>query len=162
MVRDDVDQVERATEFVEGRRGLHRPARLHRDLDDHDSLGKFVRASWDALLVLRDYVRARREGACEQGVEQYLRNTPQGYRQMPVRRHAGSETNATMNAHGHERSFPVPRIVDETERHLMEAHIKVGRHGMVSPRLYYLDHWAKSGAIYVGYIGEHLTNTMSN
>ncbi len=66
-----------------------------------------------------------------------------------------------MSAYGDERIFPVPAIVDPSCKIEMQAHFKLGKHGMVTPRLYYLDHWAKSGAVYIGYIGRHLTNTQT-
>ena len=37
----------------------------------------------------------------------------------------------------------------------------VARIGMVSPRMHYLDGFARTGTVYVGYIGPHLTTTRS-
>jgi hypothetical protein len=132
-----------------------------RELDDYDSLDKLVRASWDVLLVLTDYVRARSDGHCDQGVDHYLAHTPQGYRQLPPKRHAALETRATMNGWGDERVFPVPAEVSQKGYVVMGAHFKIGRVGRVSPRLHYIDCWTKTSRVYVGYIGAHLTNTQS-
>jgi len=44
----------------------------------------------------------------------------------------------------------------------MTAHFKLGRIGMVSPRLYFFDDYTKTGKVYIGYIGPHLTNTQTN
>jgi hypothetical protein len=132
------------------------------DLDDVDSLRKLVRAAWESLLVLADYVRARRAGVCDKGVEGYLKATPEGFRQMPLGKHAANETRRTMDAWGGERRFPVPTDVGQDGSAVMEAHFKLGRVGMVSPRLYYLDRWIQNQHVYVGYIGAHLTNTKSN
>ena len=44
----------------------------------------------------------------------------------------------------------------------MKAHFKLASIGMLSPRMYYHDDYANSGKIYIGYIGRHLTNTMTN
>jgi len=131
-------------------------------LDDHDSLGKLARAAWDALLVLVDYVAARAAGRCSGGVDTYLADTPTGYRQLPAKRHGSKETRKTMDAWGGERVFPVPVEVSPSGRAVMEAHFKLGRVGMISPRLYYLDRWTTTGAVYVGYLGAHLTNTKTN
>jgi len=132
------------------------------ELDDFDSLGKLVRAAWEALLVLCDYLRARRDGACESGLEGYLERTPSGFRTVPPKRFASTETSRTMDAYGAERIFNVPVEVDASGTAVMKAHFKLGRVGMVSPRMYLLDRCAVDGKVYVGYLGEHLTNTQTN
>jgi hypothetical protein len=48
---------------------------------------------WPALA---DYIRARAEGACEKGVDDYLKNTPSGYRQIAPAKFAPTESAATM------------------------------------------------------------------
>jgi hypothetical protein len=131
-------------------------------LDRVDTLETAVRAAWDALLVLADYLRARSERACQEGVHGYLRHTPDGFRQMSHSRHAPNESRATMEAWGGQRVFPVPADVEITRRATMEAHFRLGSLGMVSPRLYYVDRWTTNRRIYVGYIGRHLRNTKTN
>lgn len=130
-----------------------------RHLDGVDSLGKSTRTAWEALLVLCDYLKARRRGDWTQGVDEYLRRTPDGYRPMPVSKHARNETKITKRQHGLERRFPVPEEVSATGVTIMTAHFKLGRIGMISPRMYYLDDYTKTGKVYVGYIGTHLENT---
>ena len=44
----------------------------------------------------------------------------------------------------------------------MEGHFKLGRVGIISPRMYYLDGYVRDGKVYVGYIGAHLRNTQTN
>lgn len=131
-------------------------------LDGFDSLGNAVRATWDTVLTLADYVRARREGVAEKNVHFYLRETPAGYKAVPIARHAPSESEATMNAYGDQRVFPVPIDVDPSGRAVMTAHFKLAQIGMVSPRLYYLDDVARTGSVYIGYVGPHLRNTQTN
>jgi len=132
------------------------------ELDTVDSSGKALRNAWDSLLVLGDYARARRAKACTGNVHQYLCNTPTGYRGMPPGKHAWNETATTMNQYGDERLLAVPAEVSETGFAEMRAHFKLGRIGMASPRLHYLDDVAGTGKVYVGYIGTHLTNTKTN
>ena len=131
-------------------------------LDGFDSLGNAVRATWDTILTLVDYVRARREGAADKNVHFYLRDTPAGYKAVPIARHAPSESDATMNAYGDQRVFRVPADVDPSGRAVMTAHFKLAQIGMVSPRLYYFDDVARTGSIYIGYVGPHLRNTQTN
>lgn len=137
-------------------------ARLTVSLTEHDTQGMAVRMAWDAVLALSDYVRARRNGECQKGVDDYIKNTPSGYRQIPPAKFASTETAATMQRYGAERIFPVPTDVDASARATMTAHFKLGRIGMVSPRLYFLDDYTRTGMIVIGYIGPHLTNTRTN
>lgn len=139
--------------------GAHR---VCRELDVVDSLGKTTRTAWESLLVLSDYVRARGDGAWQQGVHEYLKRTPDGYRGMTPRKHAATESEGTMNRFGAQRNFPVPTSCSASGTSTMTAHFKLGHIGMVSPRLYYLDDFTMSGRIYVGYIGRHLTNIQTN
>lgn len=133
-----------------------------RGLDAVDSSGQACRTAWDALLALADYVRARSAGETSGNVHQYLLNTPNGYRGMPPKKHSWTETSTTMNQYGDDRELPVPTAVDASGSTTMRAHFKLARIGMTSPRLYYLDDYANSGKVYVGYIGPHLKNTQTN
>jgi hypothetical protein len=131
-------------------------------LDQHDTLQFVVRMAWDAILALTEYLRARGAGICDKGVDHYLKNTPADYRGMTPGKHAATETAATMNQYGHERVFPVSSEVDASGCTTMTAHFKLGRLGMISPRMYYLDDYVRTGRVYIGYIGPHLTNTQTN
>lgn len=136
--------------------------KICRELDAYDSLGKSTRTAWEALLVLCDYLRARKTGDWSLGVADYLKSTPAGYRGMAPRKHVPVESNATMQQYGAERVFPVPPECSPGRSATMQAHFRLGHIGMVTPRLYYLDDVDNTGRIYVGYIGRHLTNTQTN
>ncbi len=130
-------------------------------MDEHDTLGNAVRAAWDGFLALADYLRARSQGDCSTGLREYLRETPNGFRSMPTNKFGGKETKATMERWGDLREFPVPVDAAPDGVAVMEAHFKLAAIGMVSPRMYFLDCYSITGKVYVGYIGAHLTNTMS-
>ena len=131
-------------------------------LDDQDTLQNAVRTAWEALHALSEYVRARSEDECNNGVDHFLKHTPSDYDGFPPGRHSSNETSATMKRFGGERVFPVPDTVEPSGLATMKAHFKLAQIGMVSPRLYYLDRWTSDQTIYVGYIGPHLTNTQTN
>lgn len=131
-------------------------------LADHDTLQAAVRGAWECVLVLADYLRARDEGLHEAGVTQYLDKTPDGCRRMSPKRHAPTETAATMKRFGKDRVFPVPTSVSTAGEMEMVSHFKLARIGMVSPRLYYLDNYTSDRSVYIGYIGPHLRNTQTN
>jgi hypothetical protein len=131
-------------------------------LSAKDDLGTAVRTCWDACQVLSDYVKARREGDFSAGVHTYLQRAPEGYRTMPPNKHSPGETRVTMQEFGSSRYFPVPATVCDAEVVAMEAHFKLARIGMVSPRMHYFDDFTSTLYIYVGYIGPHLPNTQTN
>ena len=131
-------------------------------LDEHATLNSASAMAWDVMLTLRDYLRAKADGKATNGVDHYLKNTPPGYRQIPPNKHAALESQATMTQFGNLRVFPVPHDVDASGRAEMQAHFKLTKLGMVSPRLYYLDNVNSDGCIYIGYIGPHLRNTQTN
>ena len=60
------------------------------------------------------------------------------------------------------RVLPVPAEVSPAEKAFMGAHFKIAKSGTVSPRMHYLDDSAHTGKVYVGYIGRHLANTLTN
>lgn len=128
-------------------------------LSQVDTNDAALRSAWDAVLTLIDYARARAEGACEHGLEHYLKHPPAGYFVIPSRKFGASETSATMKAFGSERIFPVPTSVHPSGRIEMKAHFKLARIGMSSPRMYVLDCHPAEPRVYIGYLGTHLTNT---
>lgn len=134
------------------------------ELDKHDKAGVWAGKIWDALCALDDYVRAKAEGLCNGDVESYLRNTPSGYRGFSPQRHGRDESeDVKQNPRFRKaRMLPVPPEVDSAGKVFMRAHFKIAQCGMISPRLHYHDDTARSGKIYVGYIGRHLPTKRTN
>ncbi|ARK05997.1 hypothetical protein B8281_16010 [Cellulosimicrobium sp. TH-20] len=130
-------------------------------LQEIDHASKALLPTWQALMALVDFVRARADGVATGGVQQYLEEQPMGYRMFPHNRHAPTETGTTMERYGEERKLPVPEQVSPTGFATMRAHFKLARIARHDPRLYYLDDTAGSGLVCVGYIGRHLTNTQT-
>jgi hypothetical protein len=121
-----------------------------------------LRTAWDAVLTIADYIKARSSGDWERGLGQFIENTPDGYRRFPVGKFAVTETAATMKTFGDLRVFSVPTSVDESGKATMKTHFKLARIGMSSPRMHVLDGHPKAPIVYIGYIGPHLPNTMTN
>lgn len=126
-----------------------------------DTNNAALRTAWDAVLAMQDYARSRAAGDWNNGLDQYLRCPPDGYRAIAAGKFGASETAATMKAYGHERIFPVPASVHQSERIAMKAHFKLAQIGMTSPRMYLLDRHPNDPHLYIGYIGPHLTNTQT-
>lgn len=120
-----------------------------------------LRAAWDAVLVMCDYVRLRADGSWAQGLKQFIDHTPQGCHTISSRKFAETETGTTMRQFGDERLFSVPEDVESGGTVTMKAHFKLAKIGHVSPRMYIHDAHPDHSMVCIGYIGLHLTNTQT-
>ncbi len=134
------------------------------ELDARNSDGAWAEQCWKALLALNDYAELSRAGRFEGHIERYLMATPLGLHGFSARRHARIETAEVANTtkFRRPRMLPVPTKVDPSGKTYMEAHFKISQSGTVSPRMHYLDDTARTGRIYVGYIGRHLPTSRTN
>ena len=132
-----------------------------RSVDIYDT-GTAASMTWSCLCALSDYLKAKSSGDFHGNVHEYLANAPVGYRTVPQKRHAPRESGATMNSHGTLRMFPVPASVSSNAMAEMQAHFKLAKIGMRSPRMHYLDNSHSDGRIYIGYIGDHLRTVSTN
>ena len=73
-------------------------------------------------------------------------------------RHAYTESESVQNMPTlrQARMLPVPATVAPTGVIFMGAHFKLAQSKRISPRLHYYNDVAKTGKVYVGYIGRHL------
>ncbi len=129
-----------------------------RSLDKHSQSQGWANKAWDALLSLDDFVRVRTGEGFAGDVEEYLQRTPAGCRSFSANRHAQGESETVENTRKYRnpRILPVPVAVDPAAQVFMGAHYKVAYFARVSPRIHYLDDTARTGTVYVGYIGPHL------
>jgi hypothetical protein len=134
------------------------------ELDDLDPLGTWAAKSWDVLRVLDGYAAARRRGEFSKGVHAYLDHTPPGRPGYSPGAHSTQESEPVERSPKlrMSRVFPVPTDIHPDGVIFMDAHFKIARRGLVSPRIYYYDDASKTGTIYVGYIGKHLPNAHTN
>ena len=134
------------------------------ELDDFDPLGTWAAKSWDVLRVLDGYAAARRRGEFSKGVHAYLGHTPPGRPGYSPGAHSTQESEPVERSPKLRklRVFPVPRDIHPDGAIFMDAHFKIARKGLVSPRIHYHDDASKTGKIYVGYIGKHLPNAHTN
>ncbi|GHG04200.1 hypothetical protein ACFFSH_38085 [Streptomyces filamentosus] len=133
---------------------------LTQSLDDHELARTWAAKAWQGLRSLDSYAEAQKDGLVNGGYFQFCLTTPvASARIFPVKQIAMGETEATKTTWGDERIFPAPSKLDPRGRMQMEAHLKLGSKGSVSPRIYfYDDSRGITGKIVGGYIGPHLTN----
>ncbi|PBC79739.1 hypothetical protein BX265_4558 [Streptomyces sp. TLI_235] len=123
----------------------------------------WARLAWDGLTALQEYAAAAVRGQAGGDFKAWCEHTPPGCHHFPPRKAVRWESR-TVESHAkwkRERMLPVPSCVDASRRAFMGAHLRIGG-GSTAPRLHYLDDCSGSGRIYVGYIGQHLTNTRTN
>lgn len=132
-------------------------------LDGQPDGAGWARLTWDGLTALQEYADAAVRGQAGGDFKQWCEHTPPGCHHFPPRKAVRWESR-TVESHAkwkRERMLPVPSCVDVSRRVFMGAHLRIGG-GSTAPRLHYLDDCSGSGRIYVGYIGQHLTNTRTN
>ncbi|PPH52609.1 hypothetical protein C5C49_08345 [Rathayibacter sp. AY1E2] len=132
------------------------------EVDKRDGLGQYSSKVWEFVHVLHDYAEAKASGWERGTVHTYLTSdsAPAGFK-CPASRHAATESESVLAnaAWARERVLPVPDDVHPSGSVLMPAHFKVSTNDSFAPRMHYFDDTDRSGRIYIGYIGRHLTNT---
>ena len=131
-------------------------------LDDIDTNGRAIAQTLRALHTLMDYLRAKRDGNFEGSMHTYLTDTPSGYFKVSQKMHASRESQSTMAQYGQLRQLPAPESIAQSGFVEMQAHFKLEKIGIKSPRLHYFDASATSGRVAVGYIGPHLQTDGTN
>lgn len=129
------------------------------EIDRRYPSGLYARTLWQYVRVLYDFAEARQAGFSG-GVHMYLADERVAGAKCSTTRHAATESDSVLanNAWRHERILPVPESVDPSGTALMAAHFKPTHRDTFAPRMHYLDDTGKSGKIYIGYIGRHLSN----
>jgi len=132
-------------------------------LDDLDQMQDLVNNAWHYLHALADYVRWRLAGN-NKSLQQYVHDTPYGYLGISPKKARLGESGKTMRDYGHERNLPVPLEIDSSGSRMMRAHLVLGQRGQWgddSPRMYILDQVSNHDCVVIGYIGRHMTNTLT-
>ncbi|WP_420361814.1 hypothetical protein AABM26_08180 [Curtobacterium aetherium] len=128
------------------------------EIDERDGTGRYAAALWSYVRVLYDYVDAKKNGHAG-NVHMYLSDDAQAGTKCSPDRHAATESTTVINnkkMHS-ERMRPVPLSVDASGAVPMLAHFKPTHRDRFAPRMHYFDDSDRSGMIYIGYIGRHLT-----
>ncbi len=133
-------------------------------LDDMSGNSRYAADFWKFILVLRDYMRARKEIGFRGSVHEYLAERRGQYRIESQKRHSPTESETVRNNKKmcKERTFPVPVEVDPRGEIEMLAHFKTSHRDTNDPRMHYYADTRYTHKVYIGYIGPHLTNTKTN
>ncbi|WP_017571895.1 hypothetical protein [Nocardiopsis halotolerans] len=137
------------------------------ELSDSRKESLWVTRAWEALLALNDYARYQFDNpGSGLGFHSYLRETPDGYQVIPVKRLASQESDYVRNRGklNDKRLFRVPEEVEPSGRVPMYAHIKLDIEYGICPRLYFYPHLGPgtTNRVYIGYLGRHLPVQQSN
>ncbi|MBL3806604.1 hypothetical protein ACWGSE_26450 [Streptomyces diastaticus] len=130
-------------------------------LDEHGPSRTWAARTWAALLALDSYAAHALDGWSGGGFREFCMRPPSGAHTISANQVAIRESAATMEKYGHERLFPGARgeLVE------MQAHLRLGTSGRIAPRCHFQDDVKGAQAsrrIVVGYIGPHLSNTLTS
>ena len=133
------------------------------EIDVREKTPRYAFAFWDYIHVLYDFAEGRADGRIAASVHAYLKSDDLDGHKCPPDRHAPTESETVLNRPDWraERMLPVPTDVSEDGSVLMDAHFKPTWRDTFAPRMHYYDDTARSGKVYIGYIGRHLKNTKS-
>lgn len=133
-------------------------------IDERDPIGRYASALWLYVRVLHDYAEAK-AGGWSGNMHMYLTNDdgPMGTR-CPRDRHASTESDSVLQNKGwrKERVFTIPDSTGAGAPREMFAHFRPTHRDTFAPRMHYFDDTDRSGKVFIGYIGPHLTNTKTN
>ena len=127
-------------------------------------VGGWTARIWTYIHALHDYAELKAAGGFEGGFQQYLENDSASGAKTALSNYAQTESESVKEnpKWREQRVFPVPTSVVPAGRVFMDSHFKIRTETGLYPRIYFHDATAKDGKIYVGYIGKHLTNTLTN
>ncbi|GAA4931467.1 hypothetical protein ACFPM3_03275 [Streptomyces coeruleoprunus] len=133
------------------------------ELDDQAYGSSWVRMTWDALLALRDFADAAVAGTAACDFKQWCAAAPSGAHSISPRKVVRDESRSVKNKASwrRQRTFPVPDYVDPNRKVFMGAHLRIGGGNTIAPRLHYYDGACAEHGIFIGYIGAHLSNTLT-
>ncbi|MFE9565434.1 hypothetical protein ACFYM0_30490 [Streptomyces sp. NPDC006487] len=133
------------------------------ELDDQAYGSSWGRMAWDALLALQDYADAAAGGEATRDFKQWCEDVPEGKHSISPRKIIRDESKSvkTKADWRKERTFPVPEHIDPTRKLFMGAHVRIGGGNTIAPRLHYYDGACATHGIFIGYMGPHLTNTLT-
>lgn len=128
------------------------------ELDLYATSQMFAIKAWQGLIALDAYARARSLDDFQGSFVAWCQDPPVGQPAISANSVASGESQSVDNNPDLRgaRIFAVPTEVDSTGVAYMAAHIRVAKRTNPAPRLHYYDDAARSGKVYVGYLGGHL------
>ncbi|MCH0540801.1 hypothetical protein I3F58_14730 [Streptomyces sp. MUM 203J] len=133
------------------------------ELDGQAYGASWRRMTWEALLALRDFADAAVGGRTHCDFRTWCEHAPYGAHTISPRKVVRGESK-TVRANPcwrRQRTFPVPEYVHPSRRVFMGAHLRIGGGNTIAPRLHYFDGACTRHGVFIGYIGPHLTNTLT-
>lgn len=133
-----------------------------RKLAPYPQSSAWMNKTMQALRTLSNYAEDRERSGEPDQLFNYVRR-PEGRSQIAAGLYRADESNVTKKnaVWFSERVFEVPTWVSADGRAFMGEHIVIGGGSHPAPRMHLLDATNIDGKVYVGYVGEHLQNTLS-
>lgn len=132
-------------------------------LDEAPNIYPGLVKAWEALLSLSAYATAKSDGKFQGGAKQYMESTTHDGLKISGIKWRESDSVLNNPKFARQRIVNVPFEVEVSGELTFVAHIAFGSKGQNYPRLYFYDAMGTSfNKVIIGYIGEHLDNTLTN
>ena len=128
------------------------------ELDSHELAREWAVSAWRMLVAVNDYVDSKKDRKFEGNLYAYATSPPLRAKRIMSKRVAmqESESTATDRETVRERTFSVPKSIDQSGKIFMPAHLKVSNGGYYPRVHFYDDSRGSTGKVIIGYFGKHL------
>ena len=131
------------------------------DLEHFEVISSALGKAWGGLKTLSAYSQMKKNREFRGSLEDYIRDTSHGgYCSISMLKWE-SESVENNPKYKVQRMIPVPKLIDPSGFIMCKAHITLSR-VPPAPTMYFFDAVEKDGTVFIGHIGAHLDNTLTN
>jgi hypothetical protein len=131
------------------------------DLERYEISFSALSKAWNGLKTLSSYSQLKVAGIFSGSIDDFVKDTSHGGFSSIASIKWESESVESNPRFRSQRMISVPAAVDSNLRVMCKAHITLSR-VPPAPTMYFFDAVDKDGHVYIGHLGAHLDNTMTN
>jgi hypothetical protein len=130
-------------------------------LDSIEMSSVALHRAWSAVRTFSAYADLKSHGKFRGSVDDYIRNTSHGGYSRISQVKPESESVLANPKFRATREIDIPTPQGEGKRVICQYHVTLAKTGLY-PTLYFYDDTAISGNVFIGHLGAHLENTLTN
>jgi hypothetical protein len=130
-------------------------------LDSIETSSVALLRAWNAVRTFSAYAALKGQGRFRGSIDEYIRNTSHGGYSYISRVKPESESVLDNPRFRATREIEIPTPAGGSRRVICQNHVTLAKTGLY-PTLYFYDDTALSGNVFIGHLGAHLENTLTN